>query len=83
MPILEEGITLKNIVVSQNVLADVKLLKELRADVFVTGEDWKEKKGVPEGYAWIRQNLEMIFLPRTKGISSTSIKKELNKRDLL
>jgi len=70
-------------VVSQSVLADVGLLEDWDVDVFVTGEDWKDKRNPPEGYAWIKENLEMIFLPRTEGISSTSIKKELNRRPIL
>ena len=69
--------------VAQYELADVNLLKVLKVDVFVTGDDWKDKKDPPEGYAWIKENLEMVFLPRTEGISSTSIKKELNRRNSL
>ena len=72
--------------VFQNELASVSLMQKLNVDIFVSGEDWKDwktwpKEKVPEGYSWIDENLEMVFLPRTSGISSTSIKKDLNCRD--
>ena len=78
-----ESLSCVDFVVAQDKLADVDLLKRLFVDVFISGSDWENKKDEPEGYEWIRNNLEMIFLPRTEGISSTSIKQELNKRKLL
>ena len=80
-----ESLKCVDIVVVQDKLADVELLKKLAVDVFITGSDWKDMdpKDEPEGYAWIRENIEMAFVPRTEGVSSTSIKQKLNLRELL
>jgi len=69
-----EALECVDFVVGQNELASVELLKVLDVDVFVTGDDWKDKVDEPEGYKWIRGNLQMVFLPRTEGISSSIIK---------
>lgn len=63
--------------IKQTRLANVNLLKALKVDVFVTGIDWKSKS-VP-GYAWIRENIRMEYIPRTKGISSSTIKTKLGR----
>ena len=80
-----ESLNCVDIVVVQDKLADVDFLKELLVDIYVTGSDWKDMdpKDEPEGYAWIRENIEMAFVPRTEGVSSTSIKQKLNLRELL
>ena len=78
-----ESLSCVDIVVIQHILADVDLLKKLAVDVFISGSDWSEKADEPIGYKWIRDNIEMVFVPRTEGISSTSIKQELNSRKLL
>jgi len=91
LPIISEGdrveivrnISCVDMVVIQNELASVRLIQKLFVDVFVSGDDWKNKVDVPEGYKWIRENLEMVFLPRTEGIDSSSIKEELNRRGKL
>ena len=91
LPIISEGdrveivrnISCVDMVVIQNELASVMLIQKLFVDVFVSGDDWKNKVDVPEGYKWIRENLEMVFLPRTEGIDSSSIKEELNRRGKL
>jgi glycerol-3-phosphate cytidylyltransferase len=40
-------------------------------DVFVMGDDWKGK------FDCLRDHCEVVYLPRTVGISTTKIKKEL------
>jgi len=78
-----ESLNCVDIVVVQDKLADVDFLKELLVDIYVTGSDWKDMKDEPAGFAWIRENIEMAFLPRTEDVSSTTIKQELNLRELL
>lgn len=46
-------------------------IKDLKVDVFVMGDDWKGKFDYLEDYC------EVIYLPRTEGISTTKIKKDL------
>jgi glycerol-3-phosphate cytidylyltransferase len=44
-------------------------------DIFVMGDDWKGK------FDFLKDQCEVVYLPRTDGISSTQIKAELgNKR---
>ncbi|WP_430790310.1 glycerol-3-phosphate cytidylyltransferase [Virgibacillus flavescens] len=43
-------------------------------DVFVMGDDWKGK------FDFLKDYCEVVYLPRTVGISTTQIKKDLNKR---
>lgn len=64
-----------DIAIGQTRLADVDLLKALKVDIFVTGTDWKNKS-VP-GYFWIKENIKMKYISRTKGISSSVIKSKL------
>lgn len=40
-------------------------------DVFVIGEDWKGK------FDFLKEQCEVVYLPRTEGISTTDIKKQL------
>lgn len=42
-------------------------------DVFVMGDDWEGK------FDFLAESCEVIYLPRTVGISTTKIKKDLNK----
>lgn len=53
----------------------VKDIKEFNIDTFVMGDDWKGKFDSLESYC------KVVYLPRTKEISTTKIKKNLEKRD--
>lgn len=44
---------------------------EKNVDIFVMGDDWKGK------FDFLREYCEVIYLPRTQGISTTKIKKDL------
>ena len=46
-------------------------IKDLKVDVFVMGDDWKGNFDYLEDYC------EVFYLPRTEGISTTKIKKDL------
>lgn len=46
-------------------------VKEFKIDIFVIGEDWKGK------FDFLQEKCKVIYLPRTKEISTTQIKKDL------
>lgn len=48
-------------------------VKKYDVDVFVIGEDWAGK------FDFLKEYCEVIYLPRTDGISTTQIKEELKK----
>jgi len=61
-------------IVEQKELIDIKLLKKLKPSLIITVSDWKNLPGIK----WAIINcIPVIYLPYTKGISSTSIKKRL------
>lgn len=43
-------------------------------DVFVMGDDWKGK------FDFLKEYCEVVYLPRTEGISSTQLKEELRNK---
>lgn len=43
-------------------------------DVFVMGDDWKGE------FDFLKEQCEVVYLPRTEGISTTQIKKDLNQK---
>lgn len=46
-------------------------IKENNIDVFVMGDDWENK------FDELKEYCEVVYLPRTQGISTTQIKEEL------
>ena len=50
------------------VISDVK---EYHVDTFVMGDDWKGK------FDFLKDYCEVVYLPRTEGISTTKIKQDL------
>ncbi|MBS7011900.1 MAG: glycerol-3-phosphate cytidylyltransferase [Veillonella sp.] len=48
-------------------------IKEFGINTFVMGDDWKGK------FDFLKEYCEVIYLPRTKEISTTKIKKDLEK----
>lgn len=47
-------------------------VKKYNVDIFVMGDDWKGK------FDFLKDYCEVIYLPRTEGISATKIKQDLN-----
>lgn len=47
-------------------------VRENNIDVFVIGDDWKGK------FDFLKEYCEVVYLPRTEGISTTQIKEELS-----
>ena len=64
-------------VVKQSRLVPISLLKKLKADILVLGTDWEDKSLF--GIAWMKEHREAIYLPYTKKITTTSIKKKIIK----
>lgn len=50
-------------------------IKKWKIDTFVMGDDWKGK------FDFLKDDCEVIYLPRTENISTTKIKEDLAKRD--
>lgn len=55
----------------------VQDVKEHAIDVFVMGDDWKGE------FDFLSEYCDVIYLPRTEGISTTKIKKDLNVKTAL
>ena len=47
-------------------------IKKYNIDIFVMGDDWEGK------FDYLKEYCEVIYLPRTEGISTTEIKANLN-----
>lgn len=52
----------------------VKDVQKYDVDVFVMGDDWKGK------FDFLKKYCEVVYLPRTEGISSTQLKEELRNK---
>lgn len=48
-------------------------VKDHDIDLFVMGNDWEGE------FDFLKEHCEVLYLPRTEGISTTQIKKDLNK----
>lgn len=64
-------------VVTQRELFEQKLMQQLGVNVMTIGSDWKDKYN--EGLEWARNSpdIEVVFLPYTKSISTTEIKQAI------
>ena len=49
-------------------------VQKYNIDTFVMGDDWKGK------FDFLKDLCEVVYLPRTPDISTTQIKKDLNKK---
>ena len=50
-------------------------IKKYDIDIFVMGHDWEGE------FDFLKDLCEVVYLPRTEGISTTKIKKDLNNND--
>ena len=64
-------------VTRQAKLLDIKILKKYKIDCITIGSDWKGR--YLEGIEWMKKHGEVIYLPYTKRVSSTEIKKRIIK----
>lgn len=51
-------------------------VKRHRVDIVVMGDDWADS----ERFDYLKAHCELVFLPRTEGVSTTGIKEELSGR---
>ena len=54
-------------------------VKDYEVDITVMGSDWADS----DRFDYLKDYCEVIFLPRTKGISTTKIKKNLGLQELI
>ena len=52
-------------------------VQDYKVDTFVMGSDWEGK------FDFLKDYCEVVYLPRTEGISTTQIKTDLNNKDIL
>ena len=69
---LVEGVRYVDLVIPENSW-DQKIsdVQEYHVDTFVMGDDWKGK------FDFLKDYCEVVYLPRTEGISTTKIKQDL------
>ncbi|MBR2762331.1 MAG: glycerol-3-phosphate cytidylyltransferase [Solobacterium sp.] len=69
-----EAIRYVDLVIPENTWEQkVSDIKEFRVDTFVMGDDWAGK------FDELKEYCEVIYLPRTAGISTTKIKEDLER----
>jgi len=73
-----EAIKYVDKVVPQTKLINIKQFKKLKADIFVIGDDWKNRTDI-EGLNWLIKNKKVKFIPYTKELSTTKIKNKIVK----
>lgn len=72
---LLEAIRYVDLVIPENCWEQKKTdVKEYHIDTFVIGDDWEGK------FDFLKEQCEVVYLPRTKEISSTQIKKDLGEK---
>ncbi len=69
--ILESVKYVDKIIPENNWEQKVEDIKKYNIDVFVMGDDWKGK------FDYLKEYCEVVYLPRTEGISTTEIKENL------
>ena len=69
-------ITYVDEVVAQHNLFDIEQFKQLGADYFVVGDDWKNNH-TNVGLNWLRDNNKLKHFPYTKDLSTTAIKQKI------
>ena len=50
-------------------------VKKYKVDVFVIGDDWEGE------FDYLKEYCEVVYLPRTQGVSTTKIRNDLEKSD--
>ncbi len=62
-------------VLKQTVLTDIRQLKRYKVNIVTLGSDWKGK--YLEGAEWMKKHGKVVYLPYTKGVSTTAIKRDI------
>lgn len=64
-------------VIKQDSFFDIEQLKKYKIDIIVLGDDWRNKS-FPELEKCLKElNIEMIYVPYTKRLSTSSIKEKI------
>lgn len=72
-----ESIRYVDKVVKQVALFDIEQFKEVKADIFVVGNDWENKTTEIKGLQWLQENKKIKYFSYTKGVSTTSLKRKI------
>lgn len=64
-----------DLVVKQTILTEIRQLQEYNVDIVTIGDDWKGR--YLEGLEWMKEHGEVVYLPYTQGVSTTSIKRRI------
>lgn len=73
MEILSSIRYVDQVIIENNWAQKVDDVKKYDVDIFVMGDDWQGK------FDFLKEHCKVIYLPRTKGISTTQIKNSLAK----
>ncbi|VEF49608.1 glycerol-3-phosphate cytidylyltransferase [Bacillus freudenreichii] len=71
--ILEAVRYVDKVIPEENWEQKIRDIISYKIDVFVMGEDWRGK------FDFLKEYCEVVYLPRTVGISTTQIKKDLGR----
>ena len=63
-----------------NPIFDVEQFQRLGADIFIIGDDWAKRENIPEGLKWLKEHDKVLFVPYTRGLSTTYIKRKIIKQ---
>jgi glycerol-3-phosphate cytidylyltransferase len=83
VPFIERSIVVRALrcvdaIGEQSKLVDIKQFNDLDGDMFILGDDWKDRDDVP-GIKWLKENNMILFLPYTNSVSSSVIKERIIK----
>lgn len=67
-------------VVKQTKIFDVEQFQRLGADIFIIGDDWAKRENIPKGLKWLKEHDKVLFVPYTRGLSTTYIKRKIIKQ---
>lgn len=70
--ILEAIRYVNQVIPEKNWKQKISDVKKYHVDIFVMGDDWKGQ------FDFLKEYCQVIYLPRTEGISTTKIKDDLN-----
>lgn len=73
LAILESLEVVDEVILEEHWEQKVRDIQQYNIDVFVMGDDWKGK------FDYLNELCEVVYLPRTDGISTTKIKEDLGK----
>ena len=72
--LLESIIYVDEVIPEKNWDQKIQDIKNYNIDVFVIGDDWKGE------FDYLSEYCEVVYLPRTEGISTTKVKTDLKKQ---